>query len=210
MEAGQTAWRISGDYVESCNCDVVCPCLFSPAPQMTSTPSQGVCDVAFGFHIDQGKYGDVALGGLNAAVTAHAPGPMAQGNWSVALYIDERADESQRAALQAIFGGAAGGTMGALAPLISTVLGVKTVPITFVKEGTRRAIEIPGVMHMGVQAVPSGSPGDAIWASNAHPFNPQGVAMAVGDDASTWTDYGMRWDNSGKNGHYAPISWSNA
>ena len=21
--------------------------------------------------------------------------------------------------------------------------------------------------------------------------------------------YGMRWDNSGKNGHYAPIRWSN-
>jgi hypothetical protein len=25
----------------------------------------------------------------------------------------------------------------------------------------------------------------------------------------TFTDHGMRWDNSGKNGHYAPISWSN-
>jgi len=34
--------------------------------------------------------------------------------------------------------------------------------------------------------------------------------MAVGEDGSTWTDYGMRWDNSGKNGHYAPINWSNA
>jgi hypothetical protein len=26
---------------------------------------------------------------------------------------------------------------------------------------------------------------------------------------STFADYGMSWDNSGKNAHYAPIDWSN-
>lgn len=210
MAANQTAWRIEGDYFENCNCDVVCPCLFSPAPQLTATPTQGVCDVAFGFHIEQGRYGDVALDGLNAAMIAHTPGPMADGNWSVALYLDERADERQRAALQDIFSGAAGGTMGVLAPLVGTVLGVKAAPITFTKDGKRRAVEIPGVMSMGVHAAPSHDPDAEIWAANAHPFNPQGVAMAVGDEGSTWADYGLRWDNSGKNGHYAPITWSNA
>ncbi len=34
--------------------------------------------------------------------------------------------------------------------------------------------------------------------------------MASGDAGNTWADYGMRWDNSGKNAHYAPINWSNA
>jgi hypothetical protein len=34
------------------------------------------------------------------------------------------------------------------------------------------------------------------------------LALAVGSSGSTFTDHGMRWDNSGKNGHYAPISWS--
>jgi len=32
----------------------------------------------------------------------------------------------------------------------------------------------------------------------------------VGAAGNTFSDYGMRWDNSGKNGHYAPISWSSA
>ena len=209
MVASQTQWHIAGDYFENCNCDVVCPCLFSPAPQMTSRPTQGACDVAFGFHIDRGQYGDTPLDGLNAAVIAHTPGAMAEGNWSVALYVDERGDEAQRAGLQAIFSGAAGGAMGALAPLVATVLGVKAVPITFTKEGKRRAIDIPSVMHMGVHAAPSGDPDAEIWASNAHPFNAQGVALAVGDEGSTWADYSLRWDNSGKNGHYAPIHWSN-
>jgi len=86
---------------------------------------------------------------------------------------------------------------------------VKTVPITFHKEGKHRSVEIKSLMQMAVHAVPSMNPDEEIWAKNAHPFAPS-VAMAVGDEKSTWTDYGMRWDNAGKNAHYAPISWSNA
>src|SRR5579859_7768048 len=151
----QVRWQIQGEYLENCNCDVVCPCLFSPNAPMSSTPTQGACEVAFGFHIDRGAYGDVTLDGLNAALIARTPGPMAQGDWSVALYLDERADEAQHGALQAIFSGAAGGVPGALAPLISTVLGIKAVPITFIKEGMRRAVEIPGVGRAAVHAAPS-------------------------------------------------------
>jgi hypothetical protein len=203
------AWQFTGDYFENCNCDVVCPCLFSPNPPFTSQPTAGACEVAFLFHIDQGRYDATPLDGLNVALIARTPGAMAQGNWSVALYMDERADEPQRQALQAIFTGAVGGPIAALTPLISTVLGAKAVPITFHKEGKRRSVEIPNVMQMAVHAVPSMNPDEEIWAKNAHPFA-SSIAMAVGEEQSTWTDYGMRWDNSGKNGHYAPINWSNA
>jgi hypothetical protein len=48
-----------------------------------------------------------------------------------------------------------------------------------------------------------------VVATNAHPFAPQGVAMAVGEEGSGWADYGLRWDNSGRNGHYGAITWSN-
>ena len=41
-----TQWQLTGDYFENCNCNVVCPCLASPAAPLTSRPSQGVCDVA--------------------------------------------------------------------------------------------------------------------------------------------------------------------
>jgi hypothetical protein len=202
-------WQITGDYFENCNCDVVCPCLFSPNAPLTSKPTAGACEVAFGFHIDRGSYDTTPLDGLNVALISRTPGPMAQGNWSVALYLDERADEQQRQALQSIFTGAVGGPLATLAPLISTVLGARTVPITFHKEGKRRSIDIPNVMQMAVRAIPSLNPDEEIWAKNAHPFA-SSVSLAVGEEKSTWADYGMRWDNSGKNGHYAPISWSNA
>jgi hypothetical protein len=209
MVTTQTRWQIRGDYFENCNCDVVCPCLASTNAPLTSKPTQGACEVAFGFHVESGSYGDVRLDGLNAAMIARTPGPMAEGNWTVALYTDERGDAAQRAALQAIFSGAAGGVMGGFVPLIGTVLGVKAVPITFHNEGRRRSVEIPGTMHLAIHAVPNLAP-DAIMASNLHPFNLEGVALAVGESGSTWADYGMRWDNSGKNGHYASINWSNA
>lgn len=165
--------------------------------------------MAFAFHINNGSYANVTLDGLNVAMIARTPGPMGEGNWSVAMYLDERANEQQRQALEAIFSGSAGGPLGALSPLISTVLGAKTVPITFSIAGKRRSVEIPNIMHLAVHPLPSMDPNNEIWALNAHPFAPQ-LAMAVGDQNSTWTDYGMSWDNSGKNGHYASINWSNA
>src|SRR5437763_16180510 len=103
MAATQTQWQLTGDYFENCNCDVVCPCLFSPRPPPTATPTQGAGEVAFAFHVDQGRFGGVPLDGLNVAMIARSPGPMAQGNMSAALSLDERADERQRVALQAIF-----------------------------------------------------------------------------------------------------------
>jgi hypothetical protein len=62
--ATQKKWRLSGDYFENCNCNVVCPCLVSPSPPMTARPSQGVCDVALVFHIDKGSYDNVSLDGM--------------------------------------------------------------------------------------------------------------------------------------------------
>jgi hypothetical protein len=98
--------------------------------------------------------------------------------------------------------------MAAFAPLISTNLGAAKVPITYRAEGTSRSVEIPNTMHMSVRALPSLQEGQEIWASTGHPVNPTKLAFAVGDQGSTFTGHGMRWDNSGKNAHYAPISWS--
>jgi hypothetical protein len=193
-----TNWQLSGDYFENCNCSVVCPCLISPAPPLTSRPTEGVCDVALAFHIDTGSYGTVALDGLNLALVAHTPGPMGNGNWTIAIYIDERATDEQAAALGGVFGGAEGGPMAAFAPLIATNLGAKKVPIIYRVTGKTRSAEIPGVMNMSVEPLPSLRENEEIWASAGHPIAPDRLALAVGSPGSTFTDHGMRWDNSGK------------
>lgn len=208
MSTTAVKWQISGDYFENCNCDVACPCLFNGVGTMAVAPTYGACEVPLAFHIDRGSYGDIDLAGLNAVVVMRTPGVMVEGNASVALYVDERADERQRDALGAIFSGAAGGPMGALAPLVTEVLGVKPAAIRWTKDGRRRAVEIPGVMSMAVHAAGSLTPDGEVVVPNLHPLFPDGVALAVGEDGSTWSDYGMRWDNSGKNGHYAAFTWA--
>jgi hypothetical protein len=207
--ANGTKWQLNGDYFENCNCDVICPCLVSRSPPLTAKPTQGECDVALAFHIDRGSYGQVSLDGLNVVVAVHTPGPMADGNWSLGAYIDERASDEQTAALGAIFGGGEGGPMAAFAPLVATNLGVKKVPIRYAINGKVRSVEVPGIMNMAVEPVPTMHPSGEVWGALGHPVAPDRLAFAVGRSGSTFADYGMRWDNSGKNGHYAPINWSN-
>jgi len=203
-------WTIEGEYFENCNCTVACPCIFSSQPPFASAPTEGACEIAFAFHLNRGSFADTSLDGLNAVMMARTPGPMIEGNWQVALYLDDRADEPQQQALQAILSGAAGGTMGMFAPLVGEILGVRTAPISYAVNGKQRSVEIPDIMHVSVGPIASAM-GDGVEmvARNAHPFAPEGVVMAVGGSDSVWADYGMRWDNSGRNGHYAPIHWSN-
>jgi hypothetical protein len=161
------------------------------------------------FHIDSGRYGEVVLDGLNVAVMLHAPGVMAEGNWSVAAYIDERADDRQTEALIAIFTGGAGGPMAAFTPLISKNLGARKVPITFRIDGKTRSAEIPDILHMSVDPLPTMHPSGEMWVNIGHPVSPDKMVMAVGAAGNRYNDHGMRWDTSGKNGLYAPIRWSN-
>lgn len=207
--APQKKWRLSGDYFENCSCDVVCPCLVSPLAPLTARPSRGFCDVALVFHIDKGRYDEVSLDGLNVAVAGHTPGAMGEGNWTLAAYVDERATDQQTAALGAIFGGTEGGPMAVLAPLVGKHLGVKKVAIKYAVKGKARSAEIPGIMHMMVEPLPTMHASGESWAALGHPVAPDKQAFAVGSKGSTFADHGMHWDNSGKNGHYAPISWSN-
>jgi hypothetical protein len=207
--ADPVAWQLSGDYFENCSCSVVCPCLVSAAAPLTARPTEGFCNVPLIFHIDTGRYGQVVLDGLNAFVILSSPGVMAEGNWSQATYIDERADDAQTEALTAIFTGAAGGPMAAFIPLISNNLGVSKVPIAFRIDGKTRSAEIPNILHMSVEPLPTMHPSGEMWANIGHPVSADRMALAVGASGNTFSDRGMRWDNSGKNGLYAAIRWSN-
>ena len=209
MTQAATRWNLQGDYFENCNCDFLCPCLFDPSGPLAALPTEGYCDVMLAVHIDRGSYGSVSLDGLNAVIAAHAEGSMGAGGWKVGLYLDEKATEPQRSALGAILSGNEGGPMAAFAPLIGEILGMKYVPISFNKDGRRRSVEIPGLVNMSVAGIPSMKPDAEVWVDAGHPFSPDRLALATGEQGSVLTDYGMKWDNSGKNGHYASITWSN-
>ncbi|MGH7335105.1 MAG: DUF1326 domain-containing protein [Candidatus Rokuibacteriota bacterium] len=199
-------WQVSGDYFESCSCTYLCPCLPS---NLAAKPTKGDCYFAFVFQVEQGRYGDLALDGLNFAVLGYMPGPMAAGNVSVGLILDERATAQQREALSAIASGQAGGPMAALGPLIGKLLGAETKPIHYQKDGMSRSVSIPGVLDQAVEGVPSpATAGEPLYLDNTvHPANKR-VALAQAKRSHLHV-FGLNWDDTSgqNNGHFAPFAW---
>ena len=85
------------------------------------------------YHIREGEYGDVRLDGLNVLAVSQFEGNLwaREAQLTLGLYIDVRADERQREALQQVFSGQAGGFMATFAELVGEVRGLEFVPITF-------------------------------------------------------------------------------
>ncbi|MFQ5937151.1 MAG: DUF1326 domain-containing protein [Acidiferrobacterales bacterium] len=92
-------WSIKGPHFLNCNCDYGCPC------QFVALPTHGTCEAIAAWRIDEGHFGNTRLDGLCAINTWAWPGAIHQGNGTMQSIIDERADEAQRAALQAILQG---------------------------------------------------------------------------------------------------------
>ena len=197
------SWRLKGDYFENCNCEVLCPCV---VPDSGAVPTDGHCDVGFGFHIEEGDHNGVALGGLSFVVICYTPGIMADGDWTSATYIDEKADDQQRAALARILSGEVGGPAERWMTLTSDFRGIKYCPIDYRAEGRTRSVHIPDVMDFAVEGLVARNQTDAMVLENTgHPVSPS-LAMARGT-GSTYADHGMTWDNTGKNGHYSAFDW---
>lgn len=195
----ENQWKVAGTYFEACNCKSACPCPFLGAP------TEGNCTALVAWHIDQGKFDEVMLDDLNAVLSAYSPGSMLEGNWKVALYLDERANVQQRDALEKIFSGQAGGYPSALAPLIGEVMGIKSVPIEFKAEGRQRSLRIPGIAAADIMAI-NGQGGHEITISNPA-FTPvPGQAMVAAKSAqASYDDFGIKLDVTNRNGFYSPF-----
>lgn len=83
------SWKIRGALSEACTCSVPCSCNFGEGPSPHS-----YCYPFYSYHIRQGRYGDVVLDDLHFGSADLRGGRH--------MFIDERANEQQRAALRII------------------------------------------------------------------------------------------------------------
>ena len=67
------AWNISGELIETCSCNMLCPCWFGQADLMLM--DQGYCGTSLLLRIREGAYDSVDLSGQNAIISLHFPGP---------------------------------------------------------------------------------------------------------------------------------------
>jgi hypothetical protein len=158
--------------------------------------------------IREGSFDDVSLDDLAFIMVVDSPQVMADGGWRVALYVDERADERQQEALQAILSGQHGGPPELLAPLIGEMLGLKLVPIHYESSGNRYRVEVPGIMEFEVEGVTRPDSDEVMEITGT--VHPMGANLSIAkgvkgvyDDP----DYGLAFDNTGKNGHFREFAW---
>lgn len=141
------SFSVEGDYFETCQCDVSCPCIWlKPADKEE-------CDVILAWHVSKGEKDGVDLSDMNAVLAVHSPKQMSDGGWKVALYLDDRATPEQSEALGAVFSGQAGGHLAGLAPLIGEVAGVAPAAITFDRSNGSLHAEVAGVLTMSAEEI---------------------------------------------------------
>jgi hypothetical protein len=160
-------------------------------------------------HINEGNFGNVILNELNVGLLLDIPGRMTDGNWSVALYIDERASAEATEALTQIFTGAAGGSTSVLGMLTGTLLGVKTVPIRYEKDGPSRRFAIPPLISGTVGPIRGKNTDDPVAINNSEYWISPSITVCQGSK-SKLRDFGRVWDFSGKSAEICQIQWSGA
>ena len=205
-------WTASGSFVDFCKCSVPCPCSWG------QPPTEGDCQGIVAWQIDKGTYGDTKLDGLCIAGVSEFEGNIWEDGvkMDAGLFIDEGADDAQREALQAIFGGQAGGWPQALAEsAFGEVKGIEfaDIDLQIADDASSWSIEIKGKVSGSAEVLtgPTSRPGEnvqvtALPGSEVGPSNgPTTYGVATKDKVDA---YGYQWDWAGRSAKHTPFEWS--
>jgi hypothetical protein len=143
------SWAIKGSYVETCSCDLICPCLAT----MDHGATYDYCRVVLVFTIREGDIEGTDVSGLTVAAIVDTPKVMTEGNWKIGMFIDGRASDEQMEKLTGVFTGQKGGPMEAVGPLVGEMLAVERAPIEVVEEGLRHSVRIGDVIDFEIEDI---------------------------------------------------------
>jgi hypothetical protein len=205
-------WRVAGDWFDVCSCDIPCPCEFA------QPPTNDRCFGVLAYHVREGRFGDIALNGLNLILVASFSGNLWAGkarDLRMGLFLDARANDQQRDALGTIFGGQAGGFPAWLNGVIghAQMLGMEVAPIRFevAADLTSWSAEIAGKVNAAAHALggPTTPKGKLVQTLNPPGSETGGAVATWGDTTANRVDaMGLTWDITGKSSKHIPFDWS--
>lgn len=138
------SWRVAGLYFEACNCELVCPC-YSAQP-----PTYGYCEGNCAWHIQQGRYGELSLDGLNVIMVVRCDGHMRETKWKCWFYMDDRATSEQFEALTQVFTAADGGHLGRVFGNLWDVRRVEGAKIEMSIQGWQHRASVLGRLGLAI------------------------------------------------------------
>ena len=195
-------WSLKGTVVIACNCDYGCPCNFN------ALPSKGKCEGGWTWHVDEGRYGDTELDGLNFSVYANWPGAIHEGNGEALILIDDRADENQRRSIEELVSGDVGGPWGVLGWTWPTVHGPYSVPYEVELNGIDARLQAGDKVE-----IVSGPIKNPVTGAEVHPgaVLPEGIIVKQADFGASTTfrvNDGVVYDHSGQYTAVGPFDYS--
>jgi hypothetical protein len=197
-------WTLRGELTLSCSCTVFCPCTLSLG---LAPPTEGYCQTWAGIRIDDGRFGDVDLGGVKVGLIIEIPGLMSRGNWTAGLFIDERASIYAVKALTRIFTGRAGGSTHLLSILVGQFLGVQQVPIRYEVEGETRIFQIPKIIDGAVTPIRGKDKDAPVTIRNSEYWIAPDVTVARADKSRVRA-FGRNWNFAGRSSEICKLDWS--
>jgi hypothetical protein len=166
------SWNLEGNYVETCSCELMCPCNLS----LDHGATYDFCRVTLVFDVREGAVEGTDVSGLTVAMIADTPKVMTEGNWRLGVFIDDTATDEQFEKLVQVFSGQLGGPMAALAPLVGEILGVERAAIEVLDDGLRHSVRVADVIDFEIQdIVPFG-------VESGEPVRFNGMFHPVGSD----------------------------
>ena len=166
------AWSLKGSYVETCSCELMCPCNLS----FDHGATYDYCRVTLVFDVEEGEIEGTDVGGVTVAAVADTPKVMTEGNWRLGVFVDADASDEQADKLVQVFSGQLGGPMAGLAPLVGEMLGVERAPIEVVHDGLRHSVRIGDAVDFEIEdIVPFG-------IESGQPIRFDGMFHPVGSD----------------------------
>jgi len=198
------SWNLKGSYVETCSCELMCPCNLS----LDHGATYDFCRVTLVFNIHDGQIEGTDVSGLKVAAIADTPKVMTEGNWRLGLFIDDRADDEQMEKLTAVYGGQKGGPMEMAAAMIGELLGVERAPFEVVEDGLTHSVKIGDAIDFEIEdIVPFGvETGEPVRFSGM--FHPVGSDLTMAEARRSRIDaFGIRYE--GKTGlSKSGFSWA--
>ena len=198
------AWSLKGSYVETCSCELMCPCNLS----FDHGATYDYCRVTLVFDIEEGEIEGTDVGGVTVAAVADTPKVMTEGNWRLGVFVDADASDEQADKLVQVFSGQLGGPMAGLAPLVGEMLGVERAPIEVVHDGLRHSVRIGDAVDFEIEdIVPFGIDTDRPIRFDGM-FHPVGSNLTMAEaKRSRINAYGIQYE--GKTGlSSAEFSWA--
>jgi hypothetical protein len=199
----ETRWWAKGLLFENCACTLVCPGHMHFSQLCTHERCKGYWALRF----DEGAFGDVPLAGVRAVIVFDTPQRMIDGQWIQTVIVDERATADQRAAIDTIVSGRAGGPWEKLASFVGTRLPTEFRTIEMADEGATKRVSIRDRLTAFVTGIRGRDRARPVTFENIfNQIHASSQVLALGD--TEYADGTIVIHNTGSHGLFSNFDWA--